>query len=111
MAKKDNNKPIIGDLSEWKFTEYVNHHRLARNWTYAELSRRCNLSEPEVCRAETGQRQPTLRVVCELARALSQTPHSKDDCSGYAEWLVRLSGLGESARIQKRQAQPRAARR
>jgi transcriptional regulator with XRE-family HTH domain len=96
------NRPLLGDLCEWKFTEYVVHHRQIRHWSFAELSRRCNLSQPEVCRAESGQRQPTLRVVCELARAFSVSPHSKDDCSGYAEWLVRLAALGERARIDVR---------
>lgn len=101
MGKPKLYRPLPGDIDTWTFTEYVTHHRRLRRWNYAEISRRCDLSGPEISRAETGERKPTLRIVCEFSRAFSSKSHAKDDCQSYADWLVLLAALGERARTNR----------
>ena len=86
---------------KWKFREYTRYHRELRHWTHAHLARKAQLAQPEICRSENGERQPTLRVVMGLARAYSGRPHKKDDADNYADWLVLLADLAASARTSR----------
>ena len=86
-----------------RFSRFVLHHRKQMAWSIAELSRRSNLTQPEISRLETGKRTPTLRHVKGLAEAFSFTEKAYEGKpENYDSWIASLVDLGEAARIEAR---------
>ena len=86
-----------------RFSRLVLHHRKQMAWSIAELSRRSNLTQPEISRLETGKRTPTLRHVKGLAEAFSSTEKVYEGKpESYDSWIASLVDLGEAARIEAR---------
>jgi|13_taG_2_1085334.scaffolds.fasta_scaffold331063_2 transcriptional regulator with XRE-family HTH domain len=91
-------------MSQSAFSRFITRHREARKWTLTELGVRSNLSRAEVSRIESGERQPTIRVVQGLAQAFADAPSGEAEPVGYAAWLVSLVDMGERARVADRAA-------
>jgi transcriptional regulator with XRE-family HTH domain len=56
------------------FAENVRQARLARQWTQEELAARANMDSSELRRLETARRDPGIRLVTRLGRALELQP-------------------------------------
>ncbi len=86
-----------------RFSRFVLHHRRQMSWSLAELSRRADLTQPEISRLETGKRTPTLRHVQGLAKAFSSTEKEYEGkLQTYPDWVATLVDLGEAARTEAR---------
>lgn len=86
-----------------RFSRFVSYHRQKLSWSIAELSRRSELTQPEISRLEAGKRTPTLRHVRGLAQAFSTTEKQYEGkLSSYEEWVTSLVDLGEAARTEAR---------
>ena len=81
------------------FIRFVERHRAARHWSFAELARRGGLTQPEVSRVVHGIRMPTLRHVRGFGVAFATTPSQPGEPSNQSEWIALLVDLAEGARL------------
>lgn len=89
--------------TESAFIRFMRSNREHRHWSLAELARRSALTQPEVCRLESGVRLPTLRHVKGLSEAFYSAPVTKEgQPRRYEEWITTMVELGERARIDAR---------
>jgi transcriptional regulator with XRE-family HTH domain len=90
-------------MADSTFIQFMRQERLGRKWSLAELARRSSLTTPEVCRLESGQRLPTIRLVKGLAEAFCASPiKAGANFTRYEQWLAHLVDLGERARVDCR---------
>jgi len=94
------------------FIRFMRHNRTSRQWSLAELARRASLSQPEVCRLESGVRLPTMRHVKGMSEAFFAAPVKiEGQPQRYEEWITTLLELGELARIAARSGPGRWSKR
>jgi transcriptional regulator with XRE-family HTH domain len=92
-------EPVINPQTD-PFLKFVETHRKARHWSFAELARRGGLTQPEVSRVINGVRMPTLRHVRGFALAFASAPNTNaPEPETPAEWVALLVNLAEDARI------------
>lgn len=93
------------DPSTDPFILLIELHRKARHWSFAELARRGNLTQPEVSRVIHGIRMPTMRHVRGLADAFSSTAAGlSGEPKDYTHWVSRLVDLADQSRQDARSA-------
>jgi transcriptional regulator with XRE-family HTH domain len=85
------------------FIQIIEAHRRVRHWSFAELARRSDLTQPEISRVIHGIRMPTLRHVRGMGKAFASAPSAlPDEPQTYAEWIALLVELAEMARLSVR---------
>jgi transcriptional regulator with XRE-family HTH domain len=93
----------IVDPSIDAFILFIERHRQARHWSFAELARRGGLTQPEVSRVVHGIRMPTIRHVKGLATAFCSAPSgTAGEPVTFADWVAILLDMAESNRVSAR---------
>ena len=59
---------------------FVQKFRLARNWSLADLSQKSGVSSSHINDIENGIKNPTIQVLCKLAKALGVPCSELFDC-------------------------------
>lgn len=96
----DKDNPQVINPETDPFILFVERHRQARHWSFAELARRGGLTQPEVSRVINGIRMPTLRHVRGFGIAFASAPSStQNEPAGQSEWVALLVDLAEGARL------------
>ena len=94
--------PIIDPAAD-AFIQFIERHRQARHWSFAELARRAGLTQPEVSRVVHGLRMPTLRHVKGLATAFSGAAAGTiGEPVSFADWVAILIDMAENNRVSAR---------
>jgi len=104
MTETTTSAPSINSATD-PFIVLVEAHRRARHWSFAELARRGDLTQPEVSRVVHGIRMPTMRHVRGLAEAFAGAPLGlPDEPPDYTHWVSTLIDLADRTRRDARAA-------
>jgi transcriptional regulator with XRE-family HTH domain len=87
-----------------EFVVFIERHRNVRHWSRAELARRAGITQPEISRAMSGVRMPTMRHVRGFAAAFSNAPTGHAEPADYAQWISVLVDLADRSRRNTRAA-------